>query len=110
MHDIPEADWKVFRRVHAVTLARFCEQVLAEAERLAKEGGRSPHERYRELYTLIKERDKKMGRLFDNPRRSAAVHMLAQLRGEGLLPEEEFSTLTPGTRAAVELVQDGLFG
>ena len=110
MHDIPEADWKVFRRVHSVALARYCEQVLAEAERLAKEGGRSPHERYRELYTLIKECDKKMARLFDDRRRSVAVHMLAQLRGEGLLPEEEFSRLSPDTRAAVERVQKGLFG
>lgn len=98
----PEADWKVFRRIHEAALQRFSEQVLADTQRIAADGARSPHERYLDLYKLFQERNRRMGHLFDNPRRSAAVRALAQLRVERLLLEEEFSALSPGTRAEIE--------
>ena len=110
MYNIPEPDWKVFKRVHAAALARFCEQVLAEVQRLAQEGSRSPHERYLEVYQLMKERDRQMGRIFDNPRRSVALHMLAQLRGNGLLPDEDLASLSANTRDAIGLLLGHLPG
>jgi hypothetical protein len=104
VREIPEGDWKVLRRVHKVALERFCEKVLAEAAALARDDPRSPHERYLALYKLIEDRDGEIARLFNNPRRSVAFHMLAQLRGEGLLPEEDYASLTPGTREAIEML------
>jgi hypothetical protein len=104
MRYMPEADWKVLRRVHKVALARFCEQLLAEVASLARDDARSPHERYLHLYKLVQDRDRQMARLFNNPRRSGALHMLAQLREEGLLTHDDLASLTPETRDAILLV------
>jgi hypothetical protein len=45
-----------------------------------------------------------MARLFDNPRRSHALTMLAQIRSQGLLTEDEFSSLSPETRGAIQML------
>lgn len=45
-----------------------------------------------------------MGRLFDDPKRSNGLTMLAQLRSTNLLTDDEFSSLSPDTRSAIELL------
>lgn len=35
--EITEADWKLFRLLHALALERFCEQVLSDVARLTAE-------------------------------------------------------------------------
>jgi ABC-type nitrate/sulfonate/bicarbonate transport system ATPase subunit len=100
----PEADWKVFRGIHKEALQRFSQAVLADTQRIAADGARSPHERYLELYKLFQERDRKMARLFNDPRRSVALFTLAQLRAEGLLLDEELSSLSAETRAEIAFI------
>jgi hypothetical protein len=65
--------------VHPLALERFCERVPAEIDRVSQDG------------------DREMAHLFDNPRRSHALTMLAQIRSQGLLTEDEFSSLSPET-------------
>lgn len=103
-HEIKEADWKVLRRLHPLALERFCERVLAEIGRIEHSDGRSFHERYLDIYKAVKLRDQEMGRLFDNPKRSTALTMLAQLRSEGLLTEDEFSSLSQEARGVIGLL------
>lgn len=43
---LPEADWKVLRRVHPLAVGRFCERVLGEVERVLRDSAQSRHERY----------------------------------------------------------------
>jgi hypothetical protein len=74
----------------------------AELEEVNGALGRS--ERYLAIYKVIELRDQEMARLFNNPRRSIALTMLAQLRTEGLLAEDEFSSLSPETRSAIALL------
>lgn len=107
MVEIPESDWKVLRRVHRSALEVFCERVMADMADLARETSRSAHERYLDIYKLIREREREMARLFDNPRRSQAFHILSALRVAGLLPDADFADLSPATREAVELMLDG---
>ncbi len=40
-HTIAEADWKVLRRVHSLALDRYCENVLAEIERVTHSSAES---------------------------------------------------------------------
>ncbi len=87
MREIKEPDWKVLRRVHPLALERFCERVLAEIDRVLRDGATNH-----------------MARLFDNPRRSHALTMLAQTRSQGLLTEDEFSSLSPETRGAIQML------
>ena len=103
-HEIKEADWKVLRRLHPLALERFSERVLAEIKRIEHNADQSFHERYLAIYKIVELRDQEMARLFNNPKRSIALTMLAQLRSEGLLTEDEFSSLSPETRSAIGLL------
>ena len=104
MHEIKESDWKVLRRVHPLALERFCKFVLAEINCVSRDGAKSHHVRYLEIFEIIKQRDREIALLFDNPRRSHALEMLAQMRSQGMLTEEEFSSLSPETRAAIQML------
>jgi hypothetical protein len=86
--EIKESDWKVFRRLHSVALERYCRRVLEEV-RVAAECQGDYHDCYRRVYRLIRERDKTMAAAFDDPRRSTAFILLANMIREELLREEE---------------------
>ena len=94
MGEITEPDWRVLRRVHPLALERFCERVLAEINRVSLDGAKDHHTRYLQIFRIIEQRDQEMARLFDNPRRSHALTMLAQIRSQGLLTEDEFFSLS----------------
>ena len=104
MREIQEPDWKVLRRVHPLALERFCEHALAEIDRVSRDDAKSHHARYLEIFRIIKESDQEIARLFDNPRRSHALTMLAQIRAQGLLTDDEFSSLSPETRGAIQML------
>ena len=104
MREINEPDWKVLRRAHPLALERFCERVLAEIDRVSHDGATSHHARYLQIFRILQQRDREMARLFDNPRRSHALTMLAQIRSQGLLTEDEFSSLSPETRGAIQIL------
>jgi hypothetical protein len=102
--DINEADWKVLRRVHPLALERFCGRALGEIERIMHNGALGHNERYVEIFNLMQRRDGDIARLFDGPRRSRALTMLAHMRSDGVLTEEEFSSLSQQTRNAVRML------
>jgi len=101
MREIKEADWKIFRQVHAVALERFCLRVLDDSERLHKDTSHSAYERYIAIYRLFDERDKEVARLFNDLRRSTALWQIAALKGRGLLTEEEFARFSQETQSLV---------
>jgi len=104
MREIKEPDWKVLRRVHPLALERFCERVLAEIDRVSRDGTTSHHARYLQIFRILQQRDREMARPFDNPRRSHALTMLARIRSQGLLTGDEFSSLSPETRGAIQML------
>ena len=96
--DLKESDWKLFRRLRAVALDRFCQRVLDEVTRIANDSGRTAHERYLATYQLMRDRDRALADMFDDPRRSTAVFQLTAIHSRGLLTEEEFAGFSPETR------------
>ena len=101
---IAETDWKVLRRVHPLALERYCERVLAEIERVLHNSAQSTHQRYLDIFKIIEQRDREMASIFNDPKRSNALTMLARIRSDGLLTEDEFSGLSQETRSAIELL------
>jgi len=97
---IPESDWKLLRRVHPLAVERFCERVLAEIEGVVHRG-HSAHRRYLDIYEIVQQRDRQIASIFDDPKRSRALTMLAQIHTEGLLTDEEFKGLSRETRSAL---------
>src|SRR5580692_864483 len=94
----------MLRRVHPLALERFCERVLAEIEGVTHNGAQSSHQRYLDIFKIIERRDREMARIFDDPKRSNSLTMLARMRSDGLLTEDEFSSLSLETRSAIELL------
>ena len=95
---LPEEDWKLLGRLAPVALERFCDRVLREATAVANAPAKTSHERYRELYKLIKEQDRDLASAFDDHRRSAALVQLARIYSLGLLTEEELGAFSEETR------------
>ena len=62
------------------------------------------HQRYLGIFKIIEQRDRDMAIIFNDPKRSNALTMLARIRSEGLLTEDEFSSLSPETRSAIQLL------
>jgi hypothetical protein len=101
---IKESDWKIFRQVHAEALERFSERVLLEVERINSDRAKGFHEKYLEIWKVLKRRDKEMSQAFDDLRRSTAWTQIASMKGLGLLTEDELGRFSPETREVVDLM------
>ena len=95
---LPEKDWKLLRQLAPVALERFCGRALREATAIAQAPGKTSHERYLELYRLMKEQDRDLASAFNDDRRSTALHKLARIYSLRLLTEDEFSAFSEETR------------
>ena len=102
--DLPESDWRVFRKLREVALERFCERVLRELREMTADVPAPYHQRYLEVFKLVDRRDGELGRAFNNPRRSAALSQLALIRAQGLITADELAQFSSETQDAVELL------
>jgi len=99
--NIPESDWRHFKRVHQVLLERFCQRTLDDLGAMLRARERSAHEQYRRAYELLVDRDEELARAFDDFRRSTAVMQLAIMRRMGLLSDDELSVFSEQTQKVV---------
>jgi hypothetical protein len=104
---LPESDWKLFRKIRAFALDRFCERTLAEIVTTASSDPQSAHDRYVAIYRLLQTRDKELARAFDDVKRSQAVNQLAVMWSLGLLTEAELKQFTAETQATVGYITGG---
>lgn len=103
--DLPESDWKAFRKLREVALERLCEQILEDVSRIASDAKRTAHARYLATFELIQERDDQIARAFNNPRRSAAVLQLATMMSLDLITRDELQSFSPRTRSVVDALR-----
>ncbi len=108
--DLPESDWKAFRKLREIALERFCERVLGEVGTIASNGTTSYHDRYLKIYRLIDDRDDELAYAFNDPRRSRAIVQLAAINSYGLLSEDDLLSFTAETREAVGLLSKAAKG
>ncbi len=102
--EIPESDWRVFRKLREVALERFCERVLGEIGEIAAGTATSYHQRYLEIFKLVDRRDDELARAFNDSRRSTALLQLAAIRSHGLITDEELSSFTAATQEAIQML------
>jgi glutaredoxin 2 len=103
--EIKESDWKLFRRFHEIALERFCERVLREVQAATTEYSENYHASYLKFFALIRDRNKTMASAFDDLRRSNAFVLLANIKQQGLLTEEELMQFSPEARDAIEAIE-----
>jgi len=102
--EIKEADWKVFRRLQGIALERFCQRVIEEVQSKTSSCANGYHDCYLELFALIRSRDKEMAQAFDDARRSNAFILLANIKEQGLLTEEELMQFSSEAREAIDVI------
>ncbi len=99
--EIKEADWKLFRQLHQIALERFCHRTIEELCSVTSKCADGYHACFLEVFALIQERNEELARTFDDIRRSTAIILLANMKEQDLLSEEEFSRFNSETRDAV---------
>ena len=104
MSEILESDWKLWRKIHKEALDRFCKQTLSEVKRANSDSAKSHHQRYLDLWAILRQRDEEMARAFDDLRRSKAILQIAVIKRLGLVTEDEFSQFSQETRGQVNLM------
>jgi hypothetical protein len=107
MREIKEPDWKILRQVHKEALERFCEQILLEVERINSDSAKSFHERYLDIWKVLRRRDKEMAETFNDLRRSRAFTHIAAMKARGLVTDDEFSRFSQEIRDIVALLLGG---
>jgi len=103
---IQESDWRLFRRLHKVALERFCERVLKEVRSATERTDDGYHKCYLKVFALIRDRDKTIATAFNDPRRSNAFILLANITREGLLTKAELAQFSPEVREALEAIEN----
>jgi hypothetical protein len=101
---IPEADWKLLRRLAPLALERFCAKVLKEATEITAAPGKTSHQRYLKLFRFLGEKDKDLAFAFDDHRRSTAMVKIARIHSLGLFTPEEFGEFSEDTRETVQFL------
>jgi hypothetical protein len=104
MHEIKESDWKIFRQLRPPALERLCKRILSEIERVSADGSKGYHERYLEIFRVLRQRDREVAEAFDGPRRSRALTQIASIKQLGLLTDDESLRFSQETRDAVNLM------
>ncbi|HSE23562.1 MAG TPA: hypothetical protein VLB68_17980 [Pyrinomonadaceae bacterium] len=99
--DLKESDYKVFRKLRVSALERYCERVLKDVERLVHNEKATYHERYLDLWKLLRNRDKTIA-AFDGPRHSQAFVQLVNIDAENLLTEDELTQFSDELRDRIE--------
>jgi hypothetical protein len=102
VYSLPESDWKVFREVQKLALERFCQRALDEVQAILRDGSRSHHERYLDVFRRLQRRDEELAHAFNDPRRSRMIIQLVAIHAYGLLEPEELGRFSERTRASVE--------
>ncbi len=104
VRDIKESDWRILRQVHKAALDRFCDKALHELERIASDRSKSSHQKYLDVWTNLHQRDKEIAKFFDPLKRSNAFLMIATLKHQGLMTDEELARFGPETRETVDVI------
>ena len=106
MKYIEESDWKHLRQLTPVLLDRYCRQILLEVERTASKHEEASHPRYLAVYRLIQDRDRELGRMFNDMRRSSAVVHILLLHRNGLFTDDEFAGFSDEIKVGVARMQN----
>jgi len=100
---ISEADWKRWRKLSQVALERYCEKALAKVVVVAEDDG-TAHERYLNVWKLLRKLDRKLAEVFDNPRRSVAYAQIAQGVAAGIIKRSELAEFSDETQAIIDIL------
>jgi hypothetical protein len=63
-NQIKESDWKIFKELRPLALQRYCERVMEDVDKIIHVSERDAHERYIEMYKIVRDGDKRLPDIF----------------------------------------------
>jgi len=94
---IKESDWNIFKELRPLALHRYCQRVMGDVDKIIHETEGDAHERYIEMYKIVRDGEKKLAHMFDGFSRSKVLDQLVMNYGNDLLNEEEIALLSDET-------------
>lgn len=103
---ILERDWKYMRSIQKELLQTLCARINEQAMAIISSKDENPIERYRRLYSHMKDSDHTVAVCFDDWRRSSIGARILALHHHGLLTDKYLVGLSDSARAWLKLVED----
>jgi hypothetical protein len=101
MHEFPEHDWKVFKKLQVQAHFRYAQRALDEAGRILADQAKDPYERFDALAKLMREREEEFNGSLTDHRRSAAFYVTSIFYRLGLVTDQELEQFTDQTQQSV---------
>ena len=101
MTDIREKDWKIVRSMKDDAYDLACQRIMDKLYKIITTEEKSAHSRYLELWKTLKAEDENIALMFDNMKRSSALHQLARWRFADLITDSDLESFSPGTLKVV---------
>jgi hypothetical protein len=99
---IPERDWKEWRKLSPIALERFCHRILQKCATFSQGAG-STHERYLKLFRYLQSQDADMAAVFNDQRRSNAYQQIASAVSRRIMSRDELMVFSEETQAVIDL-------
>lgn len=93
-----ESDWKKFKKIKEKAIEQFCTRTLDEFSEVISNTEEHVHNRYLQLYTLVRTRNEEMSFIFDGHSRNKALDQLTAMRSQGLVEESLLEELSDECR------------
>ena len=103
MDRIPEADWKLFKKHHAVVHEAFSRRAMATVRELMDDKSAASIERFQSIALYVNKIAKKEDALFNDYRRSSALAFLRVFLLEGLLSDEQVAEYSDEVRRHLDV-------
>ncbi len=103
---VPEADWREFRKLREVALEKLSGQILDDVVRVCTDHSGSAHDRYLEVWRILRNRDRDMAGAFDSLSRSRMIQHLAAMIALGLLEVGDLEHMSHDTQELIRLLME----
>ena len=108
MRIVPESDWKKIRALKDTVLNIACERIFEKIDEIMEERKGKEHQAYLQLWQLMNKQDREISIMFDDLKRSNAIHKLAAWKHNKVISDKSFAELSAETQRTVKLLNETL--
>ena len=108
MRSVPESDWKKLRLMQSDVLACACKRIFEKIDKILSNQEGKEHEAYQKLWKLMNREDREISLMFDDLKRSNAIHKLATWKRNGLISDEVLTQFSDETQQKIALLGGAL--
>ena len=101
MRSVPESDWQNLRAMKDAVLNIACERIFEKLEEIMDKREGKEHEAYLKLWNILKQEDRKISIMFDDLKRSNAIHKLAAWKHNRIISEVRFAEFSDETQQTI---------